>query len=359
MALGMRHNLVARACLVLALQQASARMMGLRIEDLGNVVVEPQSTLVLVEGSPLEEQLDGPDDFMQPFGFQTVDLSWRSWVDQQLAAMEMLDNLMLTGCPMSHRQTPLTLQTSNPTFLTQMTISRGLGPQMYSKVFEYPADLFVGDEDEDAFSTASIFGEDDTEIEDDADFENDRSTLFVPDAEDQAAVDSSLAAAILGALTPHELATLNSQEEPAQEQIFGASSRDFTASVTDPSDSEFESAQWTTYNQLATGDSDLDWGFVTSDGQLNWGLIMFTMLCLACGSVWLSLVHSWRAIGCSCWGARDKKSKAQFMTINDMKQPLLDKNDLEVAAKHAGAQNVVCLSYEPLKSEERPAYQAP
>lgn len=48
--------------------------------------------------------------------------------------MEMLDNLMLTGCPMSHRQTPLTLQTSNPTFLTQMTISRGLGPQMYSKV---------------------------------------------------------------------------------------------------------------------------------------------------------------------------------------------------------------------------------
>ena len=97
----------------------------------------------------------------------------------------------------------------------------------------------------------------------------------------------------------------------------------------------------------------------TSDGQLNWGLIMFTMLCLACGSVWLSLVHSWRAIGRSCWGARDKKSKAQFMTINDMKQPLLDKNDLEVAAKHAGAQNVVCLSYEPLKSEERPAYQAP
>ena len=84
------------------------------------------------------------------------------------------------------------------------------------QVFEYPADLFVGDEDEDAFSTASIFGEDDTEVEDDADFENDRSTLFVPDAEDQAAVDSSLAAAILGALTPRELATLNSQEEPAQ-----------------------------------------------------------------------------------------------------------------------------------------------
>ena len=55
-------------------------------------------------------------------------------VDQQLAVMEMLDNLMLTGCSMSHRQTPLTLQTSNPTFLTQMTISRGLGPQMYSKV---------------------------------------------------------------------------------------------------------------------------------------------------------------------------------------------------------------------------------
>lgn len=49
-----------------------------------------------------------------------------------------------------------------------------------------------------------------------------------------------------------------------QERIFGASSRDFTASVTDPSDSEFESAQWTTYNQLATGDSDLDWGFVVS-----------------------------------------------------------------------------------------------
>ena len=49
-----------------------------------------------------------------------------------------------------------------------------------------------------------------------------------------------------------------------QEQIYGAYSRAFTASLTDPSDSEFESAQWTTYNQLATGDSDLDWGFVVS-----------------------------------------------------------------------------------------------
>ena len=45
------------------------------VQDLGNIVVEPQSTLVLVEGSSLE----GPDDFMQPSGFQTVDLSWRSW----------------------------------------------------------------------------------------------------------------------------------------------------------------------------------------------------------------------------------------------------------------------------------------
>ena len=108
MALGMRHSLLAGVCLVLALQQASARMVGLRIEvsqvvredflrvcsltapcwhpsqlgavqDPGNFVVEPQSTLVLVEGSSLEGQLDGPDDFMQPFGFQTVDLSWRSW----------------------------------------------------------------------------------------------------------------------------------------------------------------------------------------------------------------------------------------------------------------------------------------
>ena len=42
-------------------------------------MVEPQSTLVLVEGRSLDGQLDGPDDFMQPFGFQTVDLSWRSW----------------------------------------------------------------------------------------------------------------------------------------------------------------------------------------------------------------------------------------------------------------------------------------
>ena len=49
------------------------------VQDLGNFVVEPQSTLVLVEGSSLEGQLDGPDDFMQPFGFETVDLSWRSW----------------------------------------------------------------------------------------------------------------------------------------------------------------------------------------------------------------------------------------------------------------------------------------
>ena len=50
-----------------------------------------------------------------------------------------------------------------------------------------------------------------------------------------------------------------------QEQIFGASN---TASATDAADNDFESAQWTAYNQLATegfpGDSDLDWGFVVS-----------------------------------------------------------------------------------------------
>ena len=86
------------------------------------------------------------------------------------------------------------------------------------QVFEYPADLLVGDEDEDAFSTASIFGEDDSEIEDDAEYEDDRSMLFVPDAEGQD-VDSSLAAAILGAMTPRELATLDNQEEPAQVSI--------------------------------------------------------------------------------------------------------------------------------------------
>ena len=49
------------------------------VQDLGDFVVEPQSTLVLVEGRSLDGQLDGPDNFMQPFGFQTVDLSWRSW----------------------------------------------------------------------------------------------------------------------------------------------------------------------------------------------------------------------------------------------------------------------------------------
>ena len=61
--------------------------------------------------------------------------------------------------------------------------------------------MFVDDQDEDSFSTASIFGEDASDVEDDAEFEDDGSMLYVPDAEDQD-VDSSLAAAILGAMTP-------------------------------------------------------------------------------------------------------------------------------------------------------------
>ena len=87
------------------------------------------------------------------------------------------------------------------------------------QAFEYPADLFLDDEDEGAFSTASMFGEDDTEVEDDAEYEDDRSALFVPETEDQD-VDSSLAAAILGAMTPRELAALDSKEEPAQVSSF-------------------------------------------------------------------------------------------------------------------------------------------
>ena len=94
-------------------------------------------------------------------------------------------------------------------------ISCGSPPICCLQAFEYPADLFLDDEDEGAFSTASIFGEDDAEVEDDAEYEDDRSALFVPETEDQD-VDSSLAAAILGAMTPRELAALDSKEEPAQ-----------------------------------------------------------------------------------------------------------------------------------------------
>ena len=35
-------------------------------------------------------------------------------------------------------------------------------------------------------------------------------------------------------------------------------------------------------------------------GNVNWGFIIFSLLCLACGAVWLRLLHAWCALGRNC-----------------------------------------------------------
>lgn len=36
------------------------------------------------------------------------------------------------------------------------------------------------------------------------------------------------------------------------------------------------------------------------EGHVNWGVLLFSLLCIACGAVWLGLLRTWCALGASC-----------------------------------------------------------
>jgi len=36
------------------------------------------------------------------------------------------------------------------------------------------------------------------------------------------------------------------------------------------------------------------------EGHVNWGVLLFSLLCIACGAVWLGLLRTWCALGTSC-----------------------------------------------------------
>ena len=37
-----------------------------------------------------------------------------------------------------------------------------------------------------------------------------------------------------------------------------------------------------------------------AEGHVNWGVLLFSLLCVACGAVWLGLLHTWCALGSAC-----------------------------------------------------------
>ncbi|KAL3160626.1 hypothetical protein ABBQ32_010550 [Trebouxia sp. C0010 RCD-2024] len=69
-------------------------------------------------------------------------------------------------------------------------------------------------------------------------------------------------------------------------------------------DGSLDSADWTALDQEAVGRSsagdNLSWSIVDDEGNVNWGVLIFSLLCFACGAVWLGLLRTWCALGNSC-----------------------------------------------------------
>ena len=47
-------------------------------------------------------------------------------------------------------------------------------------------------------------------------------------------------------------------------------------------------------------------------GNVNWGVLLFSLLCIACGAVWLGLLRTWCALGSSCLSCPYKQRQVRF-----------------------------------------------
>lgn len=100
---------------------------------------------------------------------------------------------------------------------------------------------------------------------------------------------------------------------------------------------------------------DMRWRFWTDDGELNWGLVTFVGLAVACAAVWGTMLGQY--MGYCCAPSR-QAAQAVFITRatntagdeDGMLKPMLHEG-VQSAAAHVAEpkQNVTVLQYEPLK----------
>ncbi len=45
---------------------------------------------------------------------------------------------------------------------------------------------------------------------------------------------------------------------------------------------------------------------------MNWGVLLFSLLCIACGAVWLGLLRTWCALGASCLSCPRKQRQVSM-----------------------------------------------
>jgi len=48
------------------------------------------------------------------------------------------------------------------------------------------------------------------------------------------------------------------------------------------------------------------------EGHVNWGVLLFSLLCVACGAVWLGLMRTWCALGASCLSCPRKQRQVSM-----------------------------------------------
>ena len=58
------------------------------------------------------------------------------------------------------------------------------------------------------------------------------------------------------------------------------------------------------------------------EGHVNWGVLLFSLLCIACGAVWLGLLRTWCALGSSCLSCprRQRQVSAAPLSVGDKMQ---------------------------------------
>lgn len=51
-------------------------------------------------------------------------------------------------------------------------------------------------------------------------------------------------------------------------------------------------------------------------GNVNWGVVIFSLLCIACGAVWLGLLRTWCALGSSCLSCPRKQQQVGLLLLS-------------------------------------------
>ncbi|DBA89238.1 TPA: hypothetical protein ACH3X1_016383 [Trebouxia sp. C0004] len=292
-----------------------------------------------------------------------------AWAYQQVDLLNSLQSYMLTPrTPCGHasrlreqqqqQQTShLSTSTMNPVVMSYLASSRLSSLPASFDVFAQTDDKSLSDTSsvtiaaDDMVNSATmgaLLGSDRTQLQDESEASQSTAT-----SADEAAADEGISMArALSNVVPEHLSLMKGSMDPAD---------------------------WSEVDQLAEqregADAPLNWRLVDDEGHVNWGVLLFSLLCIACGAVWLGLLRTWCALGASCLSCPRKQRQAQFLTLSedDMHSPLLaplqhdglggptgamtssafkGAKTIEVASEHAPAGiEYVTIAYAPLKGE--------